>query len=68
MAGSVAPAEKKSGAINVRDESATSESVVAELSESQRQELVEMKDDPKVCFVSMQFSGASIFPMMSWTP
>lgn len=48
MAGAVAPSEAKSGAINVRDEDATSESVVAELTESQRKELVEMKDDPRV--------------------
>mmetsp|Transcript_8543 Transcript_8543/g.21988 ORF Transcript_8543/g.21988 Transcript_8543/m.21988 type:complete len:840 (-) Transcript_8543:35-2554(-) len=48
MAGSVAPAEKKAGSINVRDEAATSESVVAELTEAQRKELVEMKDDVKV--------------------
>eukprot|EP00037_Helgoeca_nana_P024226 m.256595 g.256595 ORF g.256595 m.256595 type:complete len:833 (-) comp26577_c0_seq1:55-2553(-) len=61
MAGSVAPAEKKSGAINVRDESATSESVVAELSESQRQELVEMKDDPKVYEKLAQSIAPTIF-------
>eukprot|EP00038_Savillea_parva_P001925 m.108533 g.108533 ORF g.108533 m.108533 type:complete len:903 (+) comp10660_c1_seq5:25-2733(+) len=61
MAGSVAPAEKKAGSINVRDEEATSESVVAELTESQRKELVEMKDDPKVYEKLAQSIAPTIF-------
>jgi hypothetical protein len=48
MASAVAPAEKKAGAINVRDEQATTVSVVAELTEGQRKELVDMKDDPNI--------------------
>jgi len=48
MASTVLPSDFKHGIINVRDEEATPETVVGELSEAEREELIAMKDDPKI--------------------
>jgi len=48
VASTVLPSDHKQGIVNVRDEEATPESVVAELTESEREELIAMKDDPKI--------------------
>lgn len=48
LGSTVQPADHKEGVINVRDEEATPESVVDELTDAEREELIAMKDDPKV--------------------
>ena len=45
LATTVQPADARLGIINVRDEEATPEKVVEELSEAEREELIAMKDD-----------------------
>jgi len=48
LASTVMPSDAKLGIVNVREENATPESVVAELTEAEREELISMKDDPKI--------------------
>jgi DNA replication licensing factor MCM6 len=48
LGGTVSPLDGKLGAVNVRDEAATTASVVNELTEQERLELIAMKDDPKI--------------------
>eukprot|EP00039_Didymoeca_costata_P026696 m.16429 g.16429 ORF g.16429 m.16429 type:complete len:833 (-) comp5697_c0_seq1:163-2661(-) len=48
LASTVVPTDNKQGLVNVRDELATAENVVAELTEAEREELIAMKDDPKI--------------------
>lgn len=48
LGSTVSPLDSRLGAINVRDETATTESVVNELTQAERMELISMKDDPKI--------------------
>jgi DNA replication licensing factor MCM6 len=48
LGSTVLPSDHASGMINIRDEEATPEKVVAELTEEEREELIKMKDDPDI--------------------
>ena len=48
LASAVLPSDSKLGIVNIREEDATPESVVGELTEAEREELIAMKDDPKI--------------------
>lgn len=48
LGATVLPADQAHGVINIREEDATPEKVVAELTEAEREELIAMKDDPQV--------------------
>lgn len=48
LGSTVLPSDHATGVINIRDEEATPEKVVAELTEEEREELIRMKDDPEI--------------------
>eukprot|EP00043_Microstomoeca_roanoka_P015155 m.151343 g.151343 ORF g.151343 m.151343 type:complete len:812 (-) comp16197_c1_seq2:633-3068(-) len=48
LATTVQPQDLKFGVVNIRDEGATTESVIAEMTEQERQKILQMKDDPEL--------------------
>ncbi|EGD72447.1 DNA replication licensing factor MCM6 [Salpingoeca rosetta] len=46
LATTVQPQDLKFGVVNIRDEGATTESVIAEMTEQERQKILQMKEDP----------------------